>query len=107
MTMTKEIAQLRITRDLRDAEAALDELLLKQTALFSTMVTARRETGVEPFVGQEALMRLTKSQQTALSAGGELARVHANLLAVGREERMFDECPPNTPMKPSGQVACA
>ena len=107
MTMTKEIATLRITRDLRDAEAALDELLLKQTALFSTMIIARRETGSSPFVGQEALLRLTKSQQTALTAGGELARVHSRLLSVGRDEKMIDDCPPNTPIKPSAEAAAA
>ena len=107
MTMSKEIAQLRITRDLRDAEFAADDLLLKQATLFSSLITARRETGVDPFVGHEALMRLAKSQETALSASGELARVHQKLLDIGREEKMYDECPENLPMDPSAQIKAA
>lgn len=99
MPMNPPVAQMRITRDLRDAEAALDEALIKQASLFATMVTARQETGSEPFVGQEALMRLAKAQQTLLSAGGELARVHGRLLDVQREMGIGDECPPNEPTK--------
>lgn len=103
MRMTVPVAQMRIVRDLREAEAALDEALLKQASLLSTMVTARRETGSEPFVGQEALMRLTKSQQTLLSAGGELARVHGQLLDVQRETGVGEECPEDEKANSSGQ----
>jgi hypothetical protein len=93
MRMTVPVAQMRITRDLRAAEAALDEALLKQASLLATMVLARRETGSEPFLGQEALMRLARSQQTLLSAGGDLARVHGKLLEVQREKGAGEECP--------------
>lgn len=77
--MTPSVAQSRISRDLKDAEHALDQALLQQARLLSTMVHARRETGVAPFVGQDALMRLVRSQQAMLNAGGELARVHGRL----------------------------
>jgi hypothetical protein len=98
MRMTVPVAQMRITRDLREAEAALDEALLKQASLLVTMVAARRETGSEPFLGQEALMRLAKSQQTLLTAGGDLARVHGGLLEIGRERAdIVHDCPPNEP----------
>lgn len=103
MRMTVPVAQMRIVRDLREAEVALDEALLKQASLLSTMVTARRETGSEPFLGQEALMRLTKSQQTLLSAGGELARVHGQLLDVQRETGVGEECPEDEKANSSGQ----
>jgi len=77
--MTTSVAKQRITRDLRDAEHALDEALLRQSQLLSTMVHARRETGVAPYMGQDALMRLVRSQAAMLNAGGELARVHGRL----------------------------
>lgn len=103
MRMTVPVAQMRITRDLREAEAALDEALLKQASLLTTMVTARRETGGDPFVGQEALMRLARSQQTLLSAGGDLARVHGRLLDVQREKGVGEECPEDEKVTRSGQ----
>jgi hypothetical protein len=96
MTMTKTIAQIRISRELADAEATLNEALLKQSQLFSTMLTARRDTGVGHALGQDALMRLAKSQQTLLSVGGDLARVHGRMLEVGKDLnviKMEDDCP--------------
>lgn len=97
MPMPLPAAQMRIARDLREAEAALDDALIKQASLLVTMVSARRETESEPFAGQEALLRLAKSQQTLLSAGGDLARVHGGLLGVQRELGFGDDCPPNQP----------
>ena len=94
MSMTVPVAQLRIARDIRQAEEALNEALLRHSSLFSTMVSARRETGSGPFVGHEALVRLTRSQQSLLAAGGDLARVHGSLLDVQREMCAADDCPP-------------
>lgn len=106
MSMTVPVAQMRIVRDITEAEKALDEALIRHSSLFTTMVSARRETGSEPFVGHEALLRLTRSQQALLDAGGDLARVHGSLLKVQREMGVGDECPPDTPRKPaSGQAA--
>ena len=84
-TMTTHVAQQRISRDLRNAEHALDEALLRQAHLLSTMVHARRETGVAPYMGQDALMRLVRSQAAMLNAGGELARVHGRLNDIAVE----------------------
>jgi hypothetical protein len=97
MTMTVPIAQLRIARDIDEAERALDEALIRHSSLFTTMVSARRETGADPFVGQEALLRLAKSQQALLEAGGNLARVHGSLLKVQKEVCGADDCPPQQP----------
>ena len=93
MSMTVPVAQLRIARDIRQAEDALNEALLRQSSLFTTMVSARQETGTDAFVGHEALLRLAKSQQALLDAGGNLARVHGQLLDVQREMGVGDECP--------------
>ena len=93
--MPLSVAQLRIARDLHQAEAALDEALMRQAQLLQTMVGARRGTGVGPFVGQEALMRLVRSQQAMLDAGGELARVHGRLSSIAVETGGGnDACPP-------------
>ena len=93
--MPLSVAQLRIARDLHKAEAALDEALMRQATLLATMVGARRETGVAPFLGQEALMRLVKSQQAMVDAGGELARVHGRLSTIAVETcGGNDACPP-------------
>jgi hypothetical protein len=99
MSMTVPVAQLRIVRDINEAERALDEALIKHSSLFTTMVSARRETGSDPFVGHEALLRLAKSQQALLEAGGNLARVHGSLLEVQKELCGADESPPNEPIE--------
>ena len=102
MSMTVPVAQLRIARDIRQAEDALNEALLRQSSLFTTMVSARRETETDPFVGHEALLRLAKSQQALLDAGGNLARAHTSLLDVSRELGVGDDCPPEEPREPAG-----
>lgn len=109
--MPLSVAQLRIARDLHQAEAALDEALARQAQLLQTMVGARRDTGVAPFLGQEALMRLVKSQQATLDAGGELARVHGRLSTISAETcGGNDACPPRAELKedePSSAAVCA
>lgn len=96
---------LRITRDLQEAEAALDEALIRQANLLATMVRARRETPVGPFTGQDALLRLAASQKSVLDASGELARVHGKLLDVGREMgSVIDDCPPAGAAGDAGQA---
>lgn len=94
MGMSPSVAQMRIVRDLREAEEALDNALLRQSALLTTMIEARRDTEVAPFVGQGALMRLTKSHQGLVTAGTDLARVHSNLLQVQGDVLGYEECPP-------------
>ena len=102
MTMTVPVARMRIARDIREAEQALDTALLRYTELFGTMVAARQETGSGPFTGHEALLRLARSQKALLDAGGDLARVHGALLDIQREMAIADECPPEE--KTSGLV---
>ncbi|WP_121117160.1 hypothetical protein [Croceibacterium ferulae] len=100
MTMTAPVAGLRITRDLRAAEAALDEALMKHNTLFATLLSARQNTEeAGPFTGHEILLRLIKSQQTLLAAGGDLARVHGGLSDMGREMgAAVHDCPEDGPI---------
>lgn len=103
MSMTVPVAQMRIARDISEAEKALDEALIRHSSLFTTMVSARLETGAAPFTGHEALLRLAKSQQALLEAGGNLARVHGSLLELQREVCGVDECPEDGPItRPGG-----
>ena len=100
MTMTLSVASMRIVRDLREAESALDEALLRNNVLFGTLLAARQQTAeAGPFAGHEVLQRLIKSQQTLLLAGSDLARVHGGLSHIGREMgAVTHDCPPNEPM---------
>ena len=95
MTMTTDIARLRIARKIQATEAALDHALTLQSELFATMIEARRETGSGPAIGQDTLLRLAKVQQTLLDAGGDLARVHGRLLEISVEMGIVDDCPPS------------
>jgi len=97
---------LRIQRDLHEAEAALDEALIRQANLLATMVRARRDAAVGPFTGQEAILRLAASQKSILDASGELARVHGKLVDVGREvgSGVADDCPPAGSAGDAGQA---
>lgn len=98
---------MRITRDLHEAEAAIDEALIRQANLLATMVRARRETSVGAFTGQEALLRLVASQKSMLDASNEIARVHGRLLDVGRESGslLVDDCPARGALPAESTVA--
>lgn len=85
MTMNTNVAQLRIGREVRDAEEALNEALIRQSQLFTSIISVRRDIGLAAFTAHEALLRITKSQQSLLTAGGDLARAHSNLSEVGTE----------------------
>lgn len=96
--MKTEVAQMRIARDVKDAERALNDALIAQANLFSTLLISRRETGAEPFIGHAELLRLAKSQQALLASSGDLARVHGGLQEIQQEVAGIRECPPNEPM---------
>lgn len=85
MAMNFSVAQFRITREIREAEAALDAALVRHSELFTTLVSSRGELGVNAFLGQEALLRLTKSQSSLMAASNDLARVHGHLRDIVRE----------------------
>ena len=85
MTMTLTTAQLRIAREIGEAEEALNTALLRQSSLMTSLLAARTDLADQPFVGQDVLLRLAKAQQGLLAAGGDLARVHGRLLDLNRE----------------------
>ncbi len=104
MTMTPQIATMRITEELKHAETALDEALLRQSQLLTEMLRARMEAEQRNWIGQAEIMRLIKAQQSITASGNDLARVHGGLLDIGREKGLVDDCPENGPMR-TGQLA--
>lgn len=91
--MSVSVAQIRIAREINEAEAALNDALLKQSQLFASMIVARRDTQSDQLMGQDLLMRLNKSQHELIVSGGNLARVHGRLLEIGQELGSIEECP--------------
>jgi hypothetical protein len=63
----------------------------------ASVVTARRDTeGVPPAKGQATIQRLAKAQMALIDAGGDVLRVHGELVAIGQETAGYDlheECP--------------
>jgi hypothetical protein len=108
MGMNFDAAQARISRELIEAEQAVDDALIKQSMLFTSIVTARRDLALASTTGQEALLRLSKSQQSMLSAGGDLSRAHSHMLEIGTEIRgdLVSNCPAGGTTK-TGQLAAA
>ena len=107
MSMTIPVAQMRLAREMSEAEKALDDALIRQSSLLASVITARRETGVGPFVAHDALLRIAKSQQSLLEAGSNLARAHGSLLDVQKELCGADECPPDGEREPKGELTVA
>lgn len=95
MKMTLPVARMRIAREISGAENALNEALIKQSQLMTAMLVARDETGaVGRFEGQDALLRLVRSQQSLLAAIADMARVHGRLVDIDRETGGIAEpCP--------------
>lgn len=94
MTLTVESATIRISRNIKSAEKALNEALLQQAELMSTLVLARNQVSPNFLSGQDALMRLMKSQQSLLTAGNDLARVHGRMLDISKEMGgTAEDCP--------------
>lgn len=94
MTISISTATIRISREIKCAEKALNEALIKQSQLLTTLVTARDQIATDPLMGQDALMRLVKSQQSLLDAGNDLARVHGRLLDINKEVGgTAEDCP--------------
>ncbi len=104
MTMTIEVARLRIANKIQATEAALDQALTLQSELFATMIAARRETGLGPALGQDTLLRLAKVQQSLLDAGGDLARIHGRLLEISVEKGSIEDCPPTAHAEGASQA---
>ena len=86
----------RLQREVPNAESRVDESLIALSSLMTSVVTARRETGVPPKTGQGTILRLARAQLSLVEVGGDLLRAHRELAEIGRETAAYDlrECPP-------------
>ncbi|MBC2669691.1 hypothetical protein ACFOON_12990 [Novosphingobium piscinae] len=85
MTMTTEIATLRIARDLKTLEDAIDAAIAAQCALGATLAQARIDTETPMVSGHVAMMRLAKAGQMLIAARADTIRAHEDLYKVGEE----------------------
>ncbi len=85
MTMTSEVATLRITRDLKQLEDAIDAAIAAQCSLGLTMAQARIDTQTPAIQGHVAMMRLAKAGQSLIAARTDAIRAHEDLYKVGVE----------------------
>lgn len=85
MTMTTQVATLRITRELKQLEDAIDAAIAAQCALGMTLAQARVETDTPAVTGHVALMRLAKAGQALVAARADVIRTHEDLFKVGQE----------------------
>ena len=85
MTMTTQVATLRITRELKQLEDAIDAAIAAQCALGMTLAQARVETDTPAVTGHVALMRLAKAGQALVTARADAIRAHEDLFKVGQE----------------------
>jgi hypothetical protein len=94
MTFNSATASVRIAREIKVAEKALNAALVTQSQLLTTLVTARDQIAPDLLTGQDALIRLVRSQQYLLDAGNNLARVHGKLLSINKEfGGTAEDCP--------------
>ena len=85
MTMTTKVAALRIARDLKALEDAIDTAIAAQCALGATMAQARIDTETPVVSGHVALMRLAKAGQMLVAARADTIRTHEDLYKVAEE----------------------
>ena len=85
MTMTPEVAALRITRDLQMLENSIDAAIAAQCALGQTLAQARIDTKADAVTGHVAMMRLAKAGQMLISARADAIRAHEDLYKVAEE----------------------
>lgn len=85
----------RLQRDVPHAEGRVDDSLIAISSLMTSVVTARRETGLPPKTGQGAILRLAEAQLSLVKVSGEILRVHGELAEIGKETAGYDlrECP--------------
>lgn len=100
MPFTVHTAAARLSRQVPDAEVAIDEAILRMTEVFTTAITAQRDTGVRETTGQAALSRLHKAIGGMISVQADILRAHGQLAKLGCETGIMDE--PTCPERPSG-----
>lgn len=86
----------RLEREVPAAEAKVDDAIIALSSLMTSMVTARRESGVPAKTGQSTILRLAKAQMSLVHVSSDVLRVHGDLLDIGKVMGSYDlrDCPP-------------
>lgn len=94
MPQTKLMAA-RLQRDVPAAEAKVDDAIIALSSLMTSMVTARRESGVPAKTGQATILRLAKAQMSLVDISNDVLRIHGDLIEIGKETGSYDlrDCP--------------
>ena len=99
MSLTLPVAAARLRREVAAADAAFDAALLASAAIQHTIVASRRELDVPAHCGQQALIRLQRSQAQLIAAQNDLLRTHDELTRVAVTMM------PEEPYKPSSGLS--
>lgn len=102
MPFTIQTAAARLSRQVPEAEAAIDDAMLKLTDVIATSIGARRDTGFREAVGQAAIGRLHRALGSMISVQADLLRAHGNMATLGFETGIMDE--PTCPDRPSNEL---
>jgi hypothetical protein len=91
MSLTPKLAAIRITRQLKTAEAQANQALLECSKLMTELVEARQATGIASHTGQDALIRLARAQTFMLDSSSDLFRTHDAVYKIGLEMGLLEE----------------
>jgi hypothetical protein len=106
MPMNTDIALARISRQVPEAEASLDDALISVSSLITTLVQARKDTGVPAATGQATLARLAKAQLSLVTVGNDVLRAHKDLAKIAEVHAGMDlhECPKTAGIAEGGSL---
>lgn len=102
MSFTVHTAAARLSRQVPDAEAAVDDAMLRIAEVITTSIGARRDTGIREISGQAAITRLHKALGSMITVQSELLRAHGLMLSVAKETGITEHT--TCPDKPSGLI---
>lgn len=85
MSHSMSLMAAHLQRDVPAAEAKVDDAIIALSSLMTSMVTARRETGVSAKTGQATIIRLAKAQMSLVGVSNDVLRVHGDLIEIGIE----------------------
>lgn len=100
MSFTVHTAAARLSRQVPDAETAVDDAMLKIVEVIATSIGARRDTGVRETSGHAAIVRLHKALGSMIIVQSDLLRAHGLMLSVAKETGITEHT--SCPDKPSG-----
>lgn len=95
--LTQDTARVRVSRELRELEAAVNEAIGKAGLLSATLATARVDCGISHSLGVPEQLRMSGVVGNLTKSLADIARVHGGLKKIDREMGYPDEeCPPAT-----------